>query len=126
MSGADLTSETLKQQHAASISKSDTFEPQGVSELDARAYLKTNEGSMYLWRVIEAAAPGTPSSDITARALGQIRSGFELPRMETLSTKEPLAKIVPVGTSPSAYSPFWTKEADLDAAVKTGKNLSDH
>ncbi len=39
---------------------------------------------------------------------------------------EPLVKIVPAGSKPSPFSPFWAKEADLDAAVKTGKNLSDH
>ncbi len=44
--------------------------------------------------------------------------------METLN--EPLVKIVPKGSEPSPYSPFWAKEADLDAAVKEGKNLSQH
>jgi hypothetical protein len=126
MSGNDLTPEALKQQCAAVIPKADTFKPQGVSEQDARAFLDTDEGALYWYRVAEAAAPGTHSSAIDDRAINQITSGLELPRMETIGSHESLAKIVPAGTPPSAYSPFWTKEAELDAAVKAGKNLSDY
>ena len=46
--------------------------------------------------------------------------------METLDTRDPLVKIVPADTAPSNHSPYWTKEAEFDAAVKAGKNLSDH
>jgi len=46
--------------------------------------------------------------------------------METIGTDEPLVKIVPTGTSPTPYSPFWTKESNLGAAVNSGKNLSEH
>lgn len=125
MSGSDLTPDALKQQHVSAIAKSDTFRPQGVSEADARAYLDTDEGALYWYRLAEA-DPSATSSTIDDRALEQLTSGRELPRMETLNTHEPLVKIVPADTSPSAYSPFWTKETELDAAVKAGKNLSDH
>ncbi len=126
MSGSDLTSEVIKQQHAAVIPQSDTFKPQGVSEQDARAYLDTDEGAMYWFRVAEAAAPGTHSSAIDDRAVNQIMSGRELPRMEIIGTDESLVKIVRAGESPSEYSPYWTRESELNAAVKAGKNLSDH
>ncbi|MGM9428603.1 hypothetical protein [Hydrogenophaga sp. MI9] len=44
--------------------------------------------------------------------------------METIN--EPLVKIVPKGSQPSPHSPFWAKEGDLNAAIKDGKNLSQH
>ncbi|MEZ5665261.1 MAG: hypothetical protein R3E94_17275 [Burkholderiaceae bacterium] len=39
---------------------------------------------------------------------------------------EPLVKIVPKGQQPSPFSPYWAKEADLDAAIRQGRNLSHH
>ena len=119
-----LITEALRQQHAAAIPKSDTFEPRGVSEQEGRAFLDTDEGAMYWYRLAEA-DPAATSRDLDSRAISQLRSGLELPRMETLGTSDPLVKIVPVSASPSPHSPFWAKEAEFDAAVASGKNLSE-
>lgn len=119
----DLTPDEIKQQYPEDvIKKAETFEPHGVSEQTAIEYLKTPEGEIYLKRVIEAAPTNADIDDLTDRAIGHICSGSELPRVEIIN--EPLVKIVPRGQTPSPYSPFWAKEADLDAAVAEGKNLS--
>lgn len=82
MSGNGPTSDALKEQHAAAIAKGDTFKPPGVSEQETRAYLNTEEGAMYWYRIAEAADPGTASSKIAERAVQQIQSGHELRCME--------------------------------------------
>ena len=124
----DLTPDQIKQQYPEDVvKKADTFETHGVSVEAAENYLlDTPEGELYLNRVREAdplTAKDAPD-EIYKRALKQLTSGAELPRMEIIN--EPLVKIVPRGQTPSPYSPFWAKEADLDAAVAEGKNLSKH
>lgn len=120
---SDLTSEELKQNHIEAVAKANTFKTHGVSEEEAKKYLKSPDGLKYLTRLNEA-APDASIDKLRERAIEQITSGRELPRMETLD--EPLVKIVPKGQQPSPFSPFWAKEADLDTAVKEGKNLSHH
>src|ERR1700723_1651966 len=90
-----LTPEELKQQHAAEISRSETFVTHGVSEQAAKSYLKTPEGNLYLQRLVQA-DPSSSASKIADRAMDQIISGRELPRMELSS--DPLVKIVPTGS----------------------------
>ncbi len=118
-----LTPDELKAQYSDEvIRKAKTFETNGISRQSAQAFLETPNGELYLRRVIEA----TDETDLLAlreRALGQLMSGKELPRMEMNS--EPLVKIVPAGAKPTDYTPFWAKEADLDAAVRQGKNLHE-
>lgn len=122
-----LTSKMVRAQYTDSIAKSDTFEPQGVSKQAALDYLNnTDEGAMYWWRVAEGFQPGAPSEQITKRALGQLRSGLDLPRMETIKPGEPLIKLVAEGTSPTTHSPFWTPESQAEAALAEGRNLSDY
>lgn len=82
MSGNGLTSDALKEQYAAAIAEGDTFKPSGVNEQETRAYLNTEEGAMYWYRIAEAADPGTASPKIAERALPQIQSGHELRCME--------------------------------------------
>lgn len=123
MSDPGLTPTALKQQHAAEIARSETFRTQGVSEQAARNYLTTPEGKLYLRSVVEA-DPGASKIDLLKRAVGQITSGSELPRMEAI--KEPLVKIVPAGQSVSQYSPFFTKQSEFDRALASGKNLSEY
>ena len=125
MNGNDLTADVLKQQHVAAIAKGDTFKPSGVSEADARAYLDTNEGTLYWYRLAEA-DPNAPSSTIDDRAIKHLRSGRELPRMETLGTQDALVKFVAKGASPSAHSPFFAREAHVEAAIASGKNISEY
>ena len=124
MNADDLTSDDLRQRNAAAINKTDTFRTHGVGADEARKYLQTPEGVLYLTRLSEASSSDISVEDLRKRAISQITSGRELPRMETLN--EPLVKIVPKGSEPSPYSPFWAKEPDLDAAVKEGKNLSQY
>lgn len=126
MSGDDLTSDVIRQQHAAVIPRAESFKPQGVTEQAAHAYLNTEEGAMYYWRVAEAAEPGLQPNQIRDRAIGQLRSGRELPRMQTLEPGEALIKIVPAGAKPTDYSPFWGRPSELDAAVHAGRNLSEY
>ena len=124
MSDSDLTPDELKQQFdKKTVQEALSFKTQGVSRQAALDYLETPEGKLYRQKVMDA-APDTPLSKLNDRAISQITSGRELPRMETLN--EPLVKIVPKGAEPTPYSPYWAKEADLDAAVKEGKNLSQH
>lgn len=125
MSNYDLTPDALKQQHTASIASSDTFIPQGVSRQAALDYLKTDEGAMYWWRVAETAAPNVTSSMITDRAVDQIKSGLDLPRMETIDTRCALLKFVPEGSNPTSYSPFWARESAVNAVIAKGGNISD-
>ena len=127
MNGHGLTSDALRTEHMDSIARSDTFEPQGVSKQAALEYLNsTDEGAMYWWRVAEGFKPGTPSEDITKRALGQLMTGLELPRMETLGTDEALVKLVAEGSTPTSYTPFWMRKSQLNAAIAEGRNLSDY
>lgn len=124
MSDPDLTPEALKRNYTQdAIAKSDTFVTHGVSNEAARRYLETPQGERYL-DLLHEASPNTPLLQLQERAIKQITSGRELPRMEMLD--EPLVKIVPKGQTPSPYSPFWAKPADLDAAIKEGRNLSHH
>ncbi len=125
MSEHDLTSEALKRQHAAAIKESTTFETQGLSKEAAREYLKTEEGTLYWWRLAEA-DPSATSLDLDKRAIGQITSGRELPRMETIEPGEPLVKLVAEGSSPTTYTTYWAREAQLNAAIDAGRNLSDY
>ncbi len=124
MSDYGLTPDALKRRYEEEVvSKAKTFATQGVGQEAARNFLDTAEGELYLDRLYEA-SPTTPLVDLRQRAIDQITSGRDLPRMETLT--EPLVKIVPKGIEPSPYSPYWAKQADLDAALKEGKNLSQH
>lgn len=124
MSAPDLTPDDVRLANVEAIAKANTFTTHGVTPQEARQYLRTPEGVLYLSRLEEAAPTGTPIADLRMRAINQITSGRELPRMEMLD--EPLVKIVPKGQQPSPYSPFWAKEADLDAAIQQRKNLSRH
>lgn len=119
----DLTPDELKRNHSEAVAKANTFRTHGVSEEEAKKYLKSPDGIKYLTRLNEA-APDASIDKLRERALEQITSGRELPRMEMLD--EPLVKIVPKGQQPSPHSPYWAKEADFDAAMKEGKNLSHH
>jgi hypothetical protein len=124
MSEPDLTPDELKRRYnEKTIREALTFKPQGVSEEEAKKYLNSPDGIKYLTRLNEA-APDASIDKLRERAIEQITSGRELPRMEMLD--EPLVKIVPKGQQPSSFSPFWAKEADLDAAIQQRKNLSRH
>lgn len=120
----DLTPNEIKQQYPEEVIKeAKTFRTHGVSELEADTYLKTPEGKKYVQRLFEA-DPHASNDEITTRAIGQIRSGTDLPRMEIMN--EPLVKIVSKGGRSRDYSPYWTTESEFNAAIADGKNLSKH
>jgi hypothetical protein len=123
MSGRGLTPDELKQQHAAEIAKSETFKPHGVSWQAASDYLDTKEGKLFRQRLIEA-DPNAPIDKIDERAIGQIRSGRELPRLEMIN--EPLVKAVPRGTQPTPHTPFFGKESDFADALTKGHRINDY
>lgn len=124
MSDVGLTAEELKRQYdEKNLKEALTFRTNGISQQAALDYLETPEGQLYRRRLIEA-NPDTSLLEIRRRAIDQITSGQELPRMEMLDG--PLVKIVPKGQRPSPFSPYWAKEADLDAAIRQGRNLSHH
>jgi hypothetical protein len=122
-----LTPEDLKQHYPAEIIKeSKTFETLGLSKEEAEGYLlRTPEGNLYLQRAIES-NPTASIDKIQERAIGQIRSGLDLPRMETVN--EPLVKIVPAGTVDKSlpYSPYFGKESEFNRAIASGQNLSEY
>lgn len=122
-----LTHERVKAQHGASVAGGRTFQPLGVSKHAALDYLSnTDEGAMYWWRVAEGFPPDAPSEEVTKRALGQLRSGLDLPRMVVINPGESLVKIVPAGQGPTVHSCYWTRESQVNAAIAAGKNLSDY
>ena len=124
MNDDGLTPQVIRQQYAKAILESDTFEPQGVSRQMALDYLKTDDGTLYYRRVAERAAPGTDPEEILTRAIGQLRSGLELPRMETIGADEVLVKFVAEGLEPSEFSPYWARESAGNAAIEAGENIS--
>lgn len=123
MSDPGLTPEALRQLHADAVLRANTFQTAGVSEQAARDYLDTREGRIYREALIRA-DPGASIIDIDQRAMDQLRSGRELPRMEIVD--EPLVKIVPRGATVPSYSPFFARESVFEDAVSRGHNLSQH
>ncbi len=120
----DLTPNEIKQQYPEEVIKeAKTFRTHGVSELEADTYLKTPEGKKYVQRLFEA-DPHASNDEITTRAIGQIRSGTDLPRMEIMN--EPMIKIVAHGKGVSDYTVFFGPESELHTASADGKNLSKY
>lgn len=94
MSGVGHTSAESRQRHSDDISSARTFETAGISEQAAKDYLDTQKGRIYREALIRA-TPNASISEIDQRAIGQLTSGRELSRMETID--ESLVKIVPRG-----------------------------
>ena len=117
-----LTSDDLRQQHRAEIAASETFKTQGVTSQAAKDYLDTPNGQIYTQRLVEA-DPRSSLLEIRNRAINQIISGRELPRMEINS--DPLVKIVPTSSKVSPYSPFFAKQSAFEDALSQGHNISD-
>src|SRR3546814_12136444 len=108
MSAHGLTPEALKQQHRTEIVEIGTFRPHGVTELEALDYLETQEGKKYLQH-LRNAAPDAPKEIIAARAMEQITSGREIPRMEAINeprSEERRGGKECVSTCRSRWSPY--------------------
>ncbi|MGS1120233.1 hypothetical protein [Rhodanobacter sp. UC4436_H3] len=118
-----LVSKDLRARNAADISEAKTFETHGVSRKAAMEFLRSPEGTIFRQRLIEA-DPGATASTIVDRAIQQIGSGIELPRMEL--SAEPLLKIVPVGQQVPSFSPFFVRQSVFEDALASGKSLSNY
>jgi outer membrane lipoprotein SlyB len=117
-----LTSEEIKKRHVTEIGESTTFKAHGVSKQTAEDFLDTPEGARF-WQSLAEADPHATTRDIDERAIDQITSGRDLPRMEVIN--EPLAKIVPFGDRVSPFSPFFAKRSEFEDALAKGHNLSE-
>ncbi len=75
MSAPDLTPDDVRQGNVEAIAKANTFTTHGVTPQEARQYLRTPEGVLYLSRLEEAAPTGTPIADLQTHAhRGEVRS----------------------------------------------------
>lgn len=122
MSEHDLTPGEFKQQYTIEIAKANTFKTHGVTEQVALDYLETPEGEKFL-RLLKDADPDAPLDAIADRAIGQIKSGRDLPRMEVIN--EPLVKIVPRDAPLSEVSPYFTRLSEFEDALAKGHSLHD-
>ena len=118
---ADLN--TLRARYPSEIDNVSTFVTRGVSESKAADFLTTPEGEQFLSE-LRAADPKASSNVIVNRAIEQIQSGSNVPRMEAVSS--PLVKIVPEGQSVSRYSPYFTTEDELKRALSSGMRLGEY
>lgn len=113
----------LKEKYAKDIEESRTFETKGLSEKEAKKFLKTEDGKQYIEKLQEA-DPSADYAEIRRRSISQIQSGSTLPVAH--QTNSPLVKIVPKDGSVTPYSPYFTTEAQLRAAGASDKTLADH
>lgn len=125
MSDRGLVADDLRKRFRTEVHEASTFETIGVTRAEAVRYLDSPEGELYFQRVVDA----DPASDALAlkdRAIEQIQTGRELPRMEIID--EPIVKIVPAGHPDRSlsYSPFFAKRSAFEDAVARGYNLSDY
>lgn len=123
MSEQGLVPEELKRQYIAQIDEGNTFETRGVSVQAARDYLDTPEGSVYWQRLAEADRDAS-AFEIDARAIEQITSGRDLPRMALLD--EPLVKLTRADREVSMHSPYFAREAEVNDALASGRSLHDY
>lgn len=123
MTDQGLVSKDLRRRHANEIEKAKTFETHGLGVKDATDYLDTPEGIIYEQRLVES-DPISSLSQIRNRAIEQLVSGREIPRIEINS--EALYKIIPAGKDVPFYSPFFVRGSAFDDALASGRSLSDY
>lgn len=123
MTEEELVNRKMRSKFRSEIEAVETFKTQGVGVQDAKDYLDTREGKIYVRRLIESDA-SVPLSEIRNRAVAQLASGRELPRMEVIN--EPLVKLTAAGADVSPYSPFFARQAVIYEAFASGKNLHDY
>ena len=123
MSDPGLTSQRLRTQHVTEFTESSSFRTFGISEQSAVDYLVSAKGTRYI-QMLKEADPAASTSKLAERAINQLTSGRELPRMETID--EPLVKIVPRGEPVSPHSPFFARQSAFEDAIARGHNLSEH
>lgn len=112
----------LHEKHPHLIESTATFKPNGVKQKVVQEYLQGDDGKRYLDAVRKGAKPGTSENVILTRAYEQLMTGTDVPK--AVRIREPLVKIVPEGQFKD-YTPFWTTQKELDAAVASGKPLNE-
>jgi len=113
----------LSDEDRAKIASVETFQTVGTTRARALEYLNTEDGRIYIQSLKEA-DPRASDKIIVDRAVGQIRSGKEPPKL--VNVEAPLFKIAPKGGGVSPYSPFFTTKQELEIARKSGRPLSDY
>jgi hypothetical protein len=112
----------LRATHAAEIDSASTFKPIGLTPAQAETYLGTAPGQELL-ADLAAADSASPPATIRARAVDQLGTGSEDPK---LAKHDPvLVKIVPHGQSVSPYSPYFATVAAMKAACDSPLHLAD-
>lgn len=115
MTEEELVNRKMRSKFRSEIEAVETFKTQGVGVQDAKDYLDTREGKIYVRRLIESDA-SVPLSEIRNRAVAQLASGRELPRMEVIN--EPLVKLTAAGADVSPYSPFFCETGSNRRGVR--------
>lgn len=123
MTDDDLIDRKMRGRFRSEIEKVETFETHGVGVQQAKDYLDTREGKIYVRRLIESDS-SLPLSEIRNRAIAQLTSGRELPRMEIIN--EPLVKLTAMGADVSPYSPYFSRPQVVDEAFAGGRSLHDY
>jgi hypothetical protein len=112
----------LRATHAAEIDSASTFKPIGLAPAAAEAYLATPPGQELL-ADLAAADPAAPAEKIRARAIDQLGTGADDPKLAKHAVM--LVKIVPHGQSVSPYSPYFATVAAMKAACESPLRLAD-
>lgn len=112
----------LRATHAAEIDNVSTFKPVGLTPAAAETYLGTPPGQELL-ADLAAADPASPADKIKARAVNQLGTGSDDPKLEKKAAA--LVKIVPHGQTVSPYSPFFATVAAMKAACEGPLRLAD-
>lgn len=124
MANPGLTPSEIAGRYPVEVRETNTFKTHGVSWQAANDYFKTPEGLAYLQKIIDANSGSSRTlSELKNFAVGQVRSGLDLPRMETID--EPLVKIVPRGEQVSPHTPFFARRSAFEDAIANGHNLSE-
>ncbi len=112
----------LRATHTAEIDSASTFKPVGLPPAAAEAYLGTPPGQELL-ADLAAADPASPAATIRARAIDQLGTGADDPKLAKHAAM--LVKIVPHGQSVSPYSPYFAAVAAMKAACESPLRLAD-
>ncbi|MCL1123406.1 hypothetical protein [Shewanella surugensis] len=129
----DFTSENQSfREKISNLSESDklliddvaTFNTLGISNADAHKYVTQSSDGQLMIETLRKSDPSASDAILTSRAIDLVRSGNSLP--EAMIIDSPLIKLVPSGGELSGYSPFFTTQNELNAAVKSGRSFTDY
>ncbi|WP_299493414.1 hypothetical protein [uncultured Shewanella sp.] len=101
-----------------------TFKTLGVNKADAYKYVTQSSEGQLLIETLRKSDPSASDTILTSRAIDLVRSGSSLPQAMTID--KPLIKLVPSGGELSGFSPFFTTQNELNAAVKSGRSFTDY